>query len=167
MLANFRGRSQNCEIDCWLCHVCPSVFLHPCLSVCLSALSSAWNISILTGRFFIQYEVGYISKMCWGKIQVSLKSDKNNGYIIWRPVYMYDHISVLLRMRTVSEEVCRENQNTLFVQYFFVRKSCVYETEWTNTVELYTPQNTIWHMRISFWIPKSKIRLYKTYCFTL
>jgi len=80
---------------------------------------------------------------------------------------MYDHISVLLRMRTVSEEVCRENQNTLFVQYFFVRKSCVYETEWTNTVELYTPQNTIWHMRISFWIPKSKIRLYKTYCFTL
>ena len=27
------------------------------------------------------------------KIQVSLKSDWNNGYCIWRPRYMYDNIS--------------------------------------------------------------------------
>jgi len=28
------------------------------------------------------------------KIQVSLKSDKNNGYFTRRPIYIYDHISL-------------------------------------------------------------------------
>jgi hypothetical protein len=28
------------------------------------------------------------------KIQVSLKSDKNNGYFTWRPMYIYDYISL-------------------------------------------------------------------------
>jgi len=28
------------------------------------------------------------------KIQVSLKSDKNNRYFTWRPIYIYDHISL-------------------------------------------------------------------------
>jgi len=28
------------------------------------------------------------------KIQVSLKSDKNNWCIIWRPIYIYDNISL-------------------------------------------------------------------------
>jgi len=27
-------------------------------------------------------------------IQVSLKSDNNNGYFTWRPVCIYDHISL-------------------------------------------------------------------------
>jgi len=27
-------------------------------------------------------------------VQVSLKSDKNNGYITWRPVHNFDHISL-------------------------------------------------------------------------
>jgi len=27
------------------------------------------------------------------KIQVSLKSDKNNGYFTWRPIYIFVHIS--------------------------------------------------------------------------
>jgi len=26
------------------------------------------------------------------KIQVSLKSDKNNEYFTWRPIYIFDHI---------------------------------------------------------------------------
>jgi hypothetical protein len=28
------------------------------------------------------------------KIQVSLKSDKNNGYFTQRPIYIFDHISL-------------------------------------------------------------------------
>jgi len=27
-----------------------------------------------------------------GKIQVSLKSDKNKGYVAWRPIYIFDYI---------------------------------------------------------------------------
>ena len=29
------------------------------------------------------------------KIQVSLKSDKNNGHFTWRPIYIYDYISLI------------------------------------------------------------------------
>jgi len=28
------------------------------------------------------------------KIQVSLKSDKNTGYFTWRPIYIFDRISL-------------------------------------------------------------------------
>ena len=28
-------------------------------------------------------------------IQVSLKSDKNNRYFTWRPIYIFDHISLI------------------------------------------------------------------------
>jgi len=28
------------------------------------------------------------------KIQVSLKSEKNSGYFTWRPIYIFDHISL-------------------------------------------------------------------------
>jgi len=28
------------------------------------------------------------------KIQLSLKSDKNKGYFTWRPIYIFDHISL-------------------------------------------------------------------------
>jgi len=28
------------------------------------------------------------------KIQVQLKSEENNGYITWRPIYIFYHISV-------------------------------------------------------------------------
>jgi len=28
------------------------------------------------------------------KIQISLKSDKNNGYVAWRPIYVLDRISL-------------------------------------------------------------------------
>jgi hypothetical protein len=51
------------------------------------------------------------------KIQISLKSDKNNGYFKWRPVYVYTSPTrtVLLRMRNISDKICREEPNTQFV----------------------------------------------------
>jgi hypothetical protein len=39
------------------------------------------------------------------KIQVLLKSDKNNGYFTWRPMYIYDIIllSKFLRMKNFCD----------------------------------------------------------------
>jgi len=45
------------------------------------------------------------------KIQVSLKSDKNDGYFIFMIISRW----ILLRMKNVSEKRCRENQNTHIV----------------------------------------------------
>jgi hypothetical protein len=57
------------------------------LSVCLVQLGSHWT------NF---HEIWF-----WGifpesveKIQVSLKSDMNNGHFRWRPIYIFDHISL-------------------------------------------------------------------------
>jgi len=42
------------------------------------------------------HEIWYLSifRLSVEKIQVSLKSYKNNGYFTWRPMYIYDHISL-------------------------------------------------------------------------
>ena len=68
------------------------------------------------------HEIWYLSifKKSVVKVQVSLKSVKNNKYFTWRPIYIfYLSRSVLLRMRKVSDKCCRENQNTFYVQKNF------------------------------------------------
>jgi len=65
--------------------------------------------------------------------------------------------SVLLRMRNVSNKICRENQNTHFVFNNFFKNSDVYEITWKTFVQPVRPQMTIWRMRISCWIPKATI----------
>jgi hypothetical protein len=68
------------------------------------------------------------------KIQVALKSDKNNGCFTERPMYIFFvvSLSVLLRMRTILTVSCRENQNArllfyLFI-YLFIKNRAVFET---------------------------------------
>jgi len=39
-----QGVLQNCESDCWIRHVCPSVRL------------SVWNISALAGRILMEFD---------------------------------------------------------------------------------------------------------------
>ena len=58
------------------------------LSVRTEQLDSHW-----TGFRKILYMS--TERKCAKKIQVSLKSDKNNGYITWRPVHIFYHISLI------------------------------------------------------------------------
>jgi len=73
---------------------------HVCSSVRMEKLGSHWTD--------IQ-EIWYLSifRKSVDKTQVSLKSDKNNGYFIWRTLYIFFIIfrSILLRMRNVSDKV--------------------------------------------------------------
>ena len=65
--------------------------------------------------------------------------------------------SIRLRMRGISDESCRENQNTHYMlnKFFFPKKRTLYEIMWKNTVKCGKPQMTIWRMRIACWIPNS------------
>jgi hypothetical protein len=58
-----------------------------CPSVRMEHLSSHWTDFP---------KIWYLSsfKKSVEKIQVSLKSDKNNEYITWKPLYIFDHISL-------------------------------------------------------------------------
>jgi hypothetical protein len=78
--------------------------------------------------------------------------------------------SVRLRMRHVSDESCRESQNTYFVfsNFFSLEKCAVVEKMWTNIVEWSRPQMTTWRLSIACWIPKATntLRLCNTQCFS-
>jgi len=74
-----------------------------------------------------------------------LHEDHYTFLIISRPV--------ILRMRNVSNESCRENQNSRFIFTNCYKKNrAVYEIMWKDVLQSYRPQVTIRHMRIACWI---------------
>jgi hypothetical protein len=81
-----------------------------CLSVCPSVrmeLGSHW-------RDFQKVWYFIIFRTSVQKNQVSLKSDKNKGYVTWLPMPLsITSRSFLLRMTYASDKSCRGNKNTL------------------------------------------------------
>jgi hypothetical protein len=49
-----------------------------------------------------------------------------------RYTFMITSLSVILRMRNISDKLCRENQNTrvLFSNFFFFENRAVYQIMW-------------------------------------
>jgi len=92
------------------------------------------------------------------KIQVSLKLDKNNGYLyVDQFTILIIARSVLLRMRNVSEKSRRENQNTHFVfSNLFFENRAARDTVWKNNVQPDRPRMTIWCMCIACWVAKDQ-----------
>ena len=91
-----------------------------------------------------------------GKIQDSSTSDKNKGHFTWRPIYIFDHISLSSsRMRNVSDKICRKNQDTHFVFSNLSRILCRFEIMCKNFAEPGRPQMTIWRLRVTCWIRKA------------
>ena len=93
---------------------------------------------------------------CVKKIQVSLKSDKNNG-TLQKDQYTFFIISrsLLLRMRNVSYKFVEKIKTLILCSKIVFRKSCRYEITWKNFVQRSMPQMTIWRMRVACWIPKA------------
>ena len=54
----------------------------------LSVSLSSWNNSTTTGQILIQFDILCIFRICVEKIQFSLKSDNNDGYCTWTPIYI-------------------------------------------------------------------------------
>jgi hypothetical protein len=87
---------------------------------------SAWSNSTTTWYIFTNFfYIWKFFRKSVKRIQVLLKSEKQRGYLIWRPIYIFIiSRSFLLRMKKiVSDKNCRENQNIHFVfNNFFFRK---------------------------------------------
>ena len=123
-----------------------------CLSVCPS-----FHVEKLDSHWTEFYEILYLSvfRKAVQKIQVLLKSDKNNRYFTWRPMYIYDNIALISSYNEkCCTQNCREIQNTHFVFSKFVENRTVCEIMWKNTVQPDRPQMTIWRMRFACWIPR-------------
>jgi hypothetical protein len=94
------------------------------MSVC-SSVHPSLCVEQLGFHLMNFHEIWYFSilKKTVKKIQVSLKSDKNNGSFTWRPLdFLIIYCSRLLRMRNVSDRSCKGNQNTYFVYNNFFTK---------------------------------------------
>ena len=64
------------------------------ISFAMSVRPSAWNKSVPTRRIF--YDVWYLSilRKSVQKVQVSLKSNKKYRFFTWRPILIFDNISL-------------------------------------------------------------------------
>jgi hypothetical protein len=117
MLRNFifrRGR-KIAKRDCYICLFC---LFRP--YVCPSVRTEQLG-SYRTDFYKIRYL--WIFRNSFQKIQVSLKSDNNNG-TLHEDLCTFMIISrwILVRMRNVSDKICRENQNTHFMLNNFFPK---------------------------------------------
>ena len=65
-----------------LLQLCPEVVKHP---VYYKVIHGPYNVKLIFEDLL----------KIRGNIQASLKSDKNNGYFTWRPMYMYGNISLI------------------------------------------------------------------------
>ena len=121
-LFNFQTPSQNCE----------KRLLPP---YCLSVSPASW-LPLDGPSWYFMFE--YFSKLYR---QNSLKSENIRGNFTWGSTYICDNISLnFSRMRNVSDKICIENQNALFIfNNFFT----VYETMWKNMVQPERPHITI------------------------
>jgi hypothetical protein len=134
-----------------------------CPSVRMEQLGSHWT------EFNKIWYLSIFQKLV-EKIQISFKSDNNNGALHGKQ-YTFLIISRLLflRMRKVSEKIWREIKiHILYSIFFFFENFAGYEIKRKNTAEPDRPQMTIWLMRIAWCIHKSTNRhsLRNTYCFS-
>ena len=108
--------------------VCPSLCLHGTAGLPLDGFS--WNLIF-----------GYFLKLCW----------ENSSFIkIWQEwwvllreylyIFMIIPHWILLRIRNISDNSCRENQNWHFIFSNFPKNSAIYEIMWKNMVEADRPQ---------------------------
>ena len=91
------------------------------------------------------------------KIQVSLQSDKNNSYFKWRPVHIYDYISVSYSQNeNVSKKVKERIKTHILCSINFFPENCaVYKTMLKNTVKPDRPHTTVKRMRFVCWMTKA------------
>jgi hypothetical protein len=120
-----------------------SYLRHVCVSICPSVHASAWYNSAPTGRIFMKFDMWVffenLSRNFKFRWNVTIITDTLHEYLCAFMISRW----ILVRMRTVSDKCCRENQNTFCAQNPFPESRVVYEIMWKNMVEPDRPQMAI------------------------
>ena len=114
--------------------VCPSVRMEQ-LTLHWTYVDETWYLRLF--RKFVE------------KIQISLKSDKNNGYFMWRRFHVYDNIALRVVEKIKTHILCSI--------LFLFRESCRLwdDVETCGGFRGATNDVTICHIRFVFWISKA------------
>jgi uncharacterized protein with PQ loop repeat len=126
---------KRTDVPTWwerfLCDMCRSVRLLGVFGTYRNATSSCVMSVCLSGsmrqlgcHWMEFHEILYfiIFRKYVQKIQDSLKFDNNQGHFTRQPVYIFDHVSFLLRMRKIAEKIYIEIQNPYFTRITFFPK---------------------------------------------
>jgi hypothetical protein len=137
-------------IQCWRQYICRSVFNtavyveYICRRVRKIAKSDYWlrpsvRLSIyphgtIGSHLRDFHEIWYlrIFRKSDEKIQVSLNSYQNKEYFTGRPIYIVDHISLILTMKSISDKISEKLETHILcsVTFFFFENRSVYEIMW-------------------------------------
>ena len=124
------------------------------------------------GWIFVKFDIWVLFEKSAEEIQVPLKSDKNNGYFTWRPIYIgvcvciYIYIYIYIYRSHLAEfflewqmfqtkVVEKIKTHILCSVIFFFEILALYEIMWKDFAEPDRPQMTIWRMRIACWVPNA------------
>jgi len=87
-----------------------------CQSVRPSVCPLAWNKSAPTRRIFVKFDMCIFRKSV-AKIKISLKSDKNNGYLTRRRMYVYNiTLNSSQNEKCVRQKLYIKSKHTFYVQ---------------------------------------------------
>jgi hypothetical protein len=138
----------------------------------MSVRPSACNNSAPTGWIFMKFEISVT-------LENLLKNSKFHGNVTRITVTLHEDLCtfiiishwILLRMRNVSDESCRDNENTHFVfkKIFFSENRAVYEIMWKNMVQPDSPQMAVQYGECVLhagYLGLQTHRLYNPYCFS-
>jgi hypothetical protein len=111
----------------------------------------AWNSSGPTGRIVMKIYIWLFFENVWRKSKMWLKSDKKSTFREDLCTFITVPRWAILKLRNVSDESCRENQNThvVFNNLLFWGVGwgggdlAIYGVIWKNMVELERPQVTV------------------------
>jgi hypothetical protein len=94
-------------------------------SVHMEQLDSYWT------HFHVSWYLMIFKKIV-ERIQVSLKHDKNKGYFTWRPLYIYNNISLISSNNgKCFWQKCKEAENMHFrFETFFYENHGMYDIMW-------------------------------------
>jgi len=90
-------------------------------------------------------------------VSIGLKSDKNNGYFVWRPKHIFDHtlLNYSQNHKCFRQKLYRKSKHAVFVQILFFRKTYRIWDNLENIVQPCRLQMTIRRMRIACSIPEA------------
>ena len=94
-------------------------------------------------RFSWNLILEYFLKICH-KIQVSLKSDRNNGYLTWRPIHFWSYLTHFsLEWEMFQTKVAEKIKTRILCSTTFSENLAVYEIMWKNMEQTDRPLITV------------------------
>ena len=114
----------------------------------MSVRLSAWKNSDTIGRILMKFDIwDFLGTV--EKIQVSLKSNKNNEYFTWRRFHIYDYLAGFLLEWEMFQMFYRKSKHTFYNSVTFFPKIVPF-MRWCRKIWWNQGTQAIWRLRVAY-----------------